>query len=190
MRRGHPVTTLVAILLVASSCGTLTVEGDKRLGDEVSAAGQGPKGTKLGFVDLRKVTFAWEEGKKAEKDFRRLAEEKQTELRPKEEELQRLKEEYEKQKYVLSADALKERRLEIMKRTRDLERDMREAEDELQIKQVQLLQPIQKQVIAVIERVGKEQGFTMIVDKTTQGLLYYSESQEITDLVIERLSQH
>ena len=154
-----------------------------------SALAQGANGHKIGFVDLRKVTFASEEGRKAEKDFRKLAEEKRAEIRPREEALQRLQDEYENQKYVLSQDALQERRLEIMKRTRDLERDMREAEDELQIKQVQLLQPIQKQVVSIVEQLGKEQGFTMIVDKTTQGLLYFNAGQDITDQVIERLNQ-
>lgn len=167
---------------------TLAILAIAAIGAPASAPAQESNGTKIGFVDLRKVTFASEGGKEAEKQFRKIAEDKRAEIRPKEEQLQRLQEEYENQKYVLSAEALQERRLEIMKRTRDLERDMREAEDELQIKQVQLLQPIQKKVIAVVEEVGKEQGLTMIVDKTTQGLLYFSESQDVTDLVIERLN--
>jgi outer membrane protein len=145
---------------------------------------------KIGFVDLRKAVFSSEEGREAQRQFSKLEEQKLDTLRPRREELQKLEEEYESQKYVLSAEALQERRLEIMKRRRDLERDLREAEDDLQIRQVQLLQPIQKKIAAVVGQVGKENGFTMIVDKSTNGLVYFEESLDVTDLVIQKLNEN
>jgi outer membrane protein len=144
---------------------------------------------KIGFVDLRKAVFASREGKAAQEQFGKLEEAKAAELRPRQEELRKLEEEYEKQKFVLSPEALQDRRFEIIKLRRDLERDLREAEDDLQIRQVQLLQPIQKKVAKVVEDVGKQNGFTMIVDKGTQGLLFWNESSDITDLVVQRLNQ-
>jgi outer membrane protein len=144
---------------------------------------------KIGFVDLRKAVFSSREGKAVQEQFSKIEEAKAAELRPRQEELRKLEEEYEKQKYVLSPEALQDRRFEIIKMRRDLERDLREAEDDLQIRQVQLLQPIQKKVAKVVEDVGKQNGFTMIVDKSAQGLLFFQESSDITELVVQRLNQ-
>jgi outer membrane protein len=144
---------------------------------------------KIGFVDVRKAVFSSREGKAAQEQFGKLEEAKAGELRPRQEELRKLEEEYEKQKYVLSPDALQDRKFEIIKQRRDLERDLRAAEDDLQIRQVQLLQPIQKKVAKVVEEVGKQNGFTMIVDKGTAGLLFWAESDDITEMVVQRLNQ-
>ncbi len=144
---------------------------------------------KFGFVDLRKAVFSSREGKAAQEQFAKLEEAKAAELRPRQEALRKLEEEYEKQKYVLSPEALQDRKFEIIKQRRDLERDLREAEDDLQIRQVQLLQPIQKKVAKVVEDVGKQNGFTMIVDKSTQGLLFFDEGSDVTELVVQRLNQ-
>ena len=144
---------------------------------------------KIGFVDLRKAVFSSKEGKLAQEKFAKIEEAKEGELKPRQEEVRKLEEEYEKQKYVLSPEALQDRRFEIIKMRRDLERDLHEAEDDLQIKQVQLLQPIQKKIEKVVEEVGKENGYTMIVDKSTQGLLYSLEGNDITELVIQKLNK-
>ncbi len=154
-----------------------------------AALAQVTNGSRVAFVDLRKAVFNSKEGRAAQEQFAKLEEAKFAELRPRRDQLRQLEEEYEKQKYVLSPEALQDRRLEIVQLRRGLERDLRAAEDDLQIRQVQLLQPIQKKIADVVQSVGKDRGFTMIVDRSTQGLLYYQESLDITDLVIEKLNQ-
>jgi outer membrane protein len=148
-----------------------------------------PAQVKVGFLDQRKAVFASREGKEAEKKFGEIVEARSGKLRPRQDELQRLKEEYEKQKYVLSEDALQERRIEVMKRQRELERDSKELEEDLQIEQVKLLQPLQKRLEDLITQIGKEQGLTLILDKNAAGLLYYDESLDVTDLLIEKLNK-
>jgi outer membrane protein len=143
---------------------------------------------RIAFVDLRKAVFASREGKAAQEEFSKLEAAKLEELRPMRDELERLQEELEKQKFLITEDALAERQLEIMKRRRDLERDIRAAEDELQLEQVRLLQPIQKKVAQVVEELGKEKGFTMIVDKNTRGLLFTDQSLEVTEMVVQKLN--
>jgi outer membrane protein len=147
------------------------------------------EGVRIAFVDLRKAVFSSRDGKAAQKEYARLEERKLEELRPLRDELQRLEEEVEKQKFLITEEALAERQLQIMKRRRDLERDIRAAEDELQLEQVRLLQPIQKTIGKVVEDLGKEKGFTMIVDKNTRGFVYTDGSLDVTEMVIERLNK-
>ena len=145
--------------------------------------------SKIGFVDQRKAVFSSKEGKEAEKRFSEIVEERSGRFRPLRDDLQRLQEEYEKQKYVLSEEALQERRIDIMRRQRDLERDSKELEEDLQIEQVKLLQPIQKRIQDVIAEIGREQGLTLIVDKSMAGLLYIDDSLNVTELLIQKLNQ-
>jgi outer membrane protein len=144
---------------------------------------------KIGFVDQRKAVFSSKEGKGAEKRFSEIVEERSSRFRPLRDDLQRLQEEYEKQKYVLSEEALQERRIDILRRQRDLERDSKELEEDLQIEQVKLLQPIQKRIQDVIAEIGREQELTLIVDKSMVGLLYIDDSLDVTELLIEKLNQ-
>jgi outer membrane protein len=152
------------------------------------SAGAEADGVRIAFVDLRKAVFNSREGKAAQQEFSRLEAAKLEELKPLRDELQRLEEELDKQKFLITEDALAERQLDIMKRRRDLERDIRSAEDELQLEQVRLLQPIQKKIAQVVEDLGKEKGFTMIVDKNTRGLLFSDKALEVTELVVQRLN--
>jgi len=153
-----------------------------------SAQAAEPARPRIGFVDQRKAVFSSKEGKDAEQRFTQIVEQRSGKLRPQREELQKLQEEYEKQKYVLSEEALQERRIDIMRRQRELERDSKELEEDLQIEQVKLLQPIQKQIEEAIQQIGKEQSLTLIIDKNMGGLLYYDESLDMTELLIQKLN--
>ena len=143
----------------------------------------------IAFVDIRKALFTSKEGRSAQKQFADLEEDKRAKLTPLRDEIARMGEEFERQKYVLSESALSEKRLDLMKRQRDMERDVRAAEDELELEQVRLLQPIQKKIVEVIQALGKEKGFSMILDRGAQGVVYHEESLDITDLVVKRLNE-
>ncbi len=155
----------------------------------VAAQAQAKDGAAIAFVDVRKAVFGSKEGRAAQQEFSRAEESKLEELRPLRDELGRLQEEFERQKFVLSEEALGARQLELMKKKRDLERDIREAEEDLQLEQIKLLQPIEKKLKDAVARVGKERGFSMIVDKSTAGILYYESSLDITDVVVKELNE-
>ena len=143
----------------------------------------------IAFVDVRKALFTSKEGRNAQQQFSELQESKRDTLVPLRDELTRLGEEFERQKYVLSESALSEKRLDLMKRQRDLERDMRSAEEDLELEQVRLLQPVEKQVIQAIQEIGKEKGFSVILDRGAPGVVYHRDSLDITDLVVKRLNE-
>ena len=48
---------------------------------------------------------------------------------------------------------------------------------------------MQKKLKDAVERVGKERGFAMIVDKSTAGILYHQSSLDITDVVVKELNK-
>ena len=144
---------------------------------------------KIAVLDGRRAVISCKKGQAAEKQLKTLMEKKKQMIEPLEMELKRREEEFESQRYVLSRSAAEDRQLDLVKQRRDLERNMREAQDELEIEQRKLMQPMLKKLDAVLTEIGKEQGFTVILEKSSPGVLYTAEALDITDMVIQKLDE-
>lgn len=59
------------------------------------------------------------------------------------------------------------------------------AEEELQTRQIEMLQPFQEKLLEAIKVVAKEQHYTYIFDKTS--VLYFTDSEDITSAVKKKL---
>lgn len=144
---------------------------------------------RIAVVNQQRALASSNEGRAAEKALKSLMQKKRTQLEPLEQELKRQQEEFESQKYVLSRSALEERKLDLLKRQRDLERSMREAEDDLEIENRRLMQPLVKRIEQALSEIGKEKDFTVILETKSTAVLYAEESIDITDLVIRKLNK-
>jgi outer membrane protein len=143
----------------------------------------------LGIVDTRRALVSCKAGKDAQKELNTLMEKKREQFGPKEEEVKKLEQEYETQKFVLSQDALEERRIEIARRKSQLERDLEQAREEMAIAERKAFQPLLAKVEGLLKEIGKEKGFNVILEKSSPGVLYYSDGLDITDVLIERLNK-
>lgn len=144
---------------------------------------------RLAIVDVTRALANSKEGKVAEKAITALMEKRRESLRPDEEELRRLSEEYQAQQFVLSKDALRERELDIVKRRNDLERNMAAAREDIEIEERKRMQPLLQRVQKVLKDLGREKGFTVILEKSSPGMLYFEDGLDITDLVTQRLDE-
>ena len=143
----------------------------------------------IAIVDTTRAAANSKEGKAAEQVLKDLRDRKREEFGPKDEKLKRLRDEYETQRFVLSKEALQERELELLKMQRGLERDLEEAQEEFEIEQRKLMQPILKSILRVVNEVARDKGYGVILEKTSRGLLFYSDQLDITDEVILRLNE-
>lgn len=147
------------------------------------------EGLKVGVVDQRRGILATDEGKQAQKELEKLAEQKKTQLKPQQDELQKKQEELEAQKFVLSEAALEERSMELQKQQRELDRDVQAARDDLQVQERKRLKPIIDRWSKAVEEFGKEKGFDVILDRSMPGILYHSAALDVTDLIIQRVNK-
>lgn len=141
------------------------------------------------FVDQQRAILGSTEGRAAEKAFNELATQKQAEIAPREEELRRLSSELEAQRYVLTPQAIEERRLELVKKSRDLERTKQEVTEQLQLEQRKTMAPLIKKLNEAVSAIGKEKKLSLILDRSSPGVLYLEDALDITELVIKRLNQ-
>ncbi len=144
---------------------------------------------KIAFVDARRVVAGSNQGKAAKQQLDQVSQKKREELRPREDELKRLTEEFESQRFVLSKEALQEREISLLKRRRDLERDFQSAQEALEIEQRRIMDPLLRDVRAAVQKVGEANGFTVILERGSPGVLYFENGLDITDLVIQSLNE-
>jgi len=144
---------------------------------------------KLAMVDRQKALISSDKGKEAEKTLSELQDKKKEELEPRSEKCKKIQEDAESQKFVMTDEAIQEKAMEFQRCSRDLERDVQAAKDELVVQQQKLLTPIAKKLEDVVNAIGKEKSFDLILDRSTPGVLYSPDALDVTDLVIKRLNE-
>ncbi len=147
---------------------------------------------KIGYIDSEKVFQEYKgmEGiskqfNQEQSDWQRTAEEM---LR----ELDNLKGELESQGLMLSEEALRKKEEEIRSKQRQYEDFIQQTwgpDGRAAQKNVELTKPIVDKINAVLEKVAKEDGFTMIFDIAEGSVVYAEEGLDLTDLVLEELNK-
>jgi outer membrane protein len=144
---------------------------------------------KIGFVDREKALFSTEQGKKARTELQAKVTAAKGQLQPMAEELQKLQAEIESKKFVLAQDALRDMQAKSLELQNRYESKGKELENQLKIDQARLVAPLEDKLKATIESVGKEQGYTIILERQVPGLIYYArEAHDITDAVVSRFN--
>lgn len=151
---------------------------------------RGEGGIKIGLIDLQRCVQESKEGLKAVELLKKKKEALQRQLDEKQRELVELRKELEKQAMMLSMDAQEDKRKTIERKTRELEYFYKDLNEEMMRAQENEKQRILKEIIGtIIEKMGSEGGFTLIMEKKAGGVLYCTDSVDITGEVIKAYDQ-
>jgi outer membrane protein len=153
------------------------------------AAGAQDEPIKIGVVDVDQALNATEEGKAAREEFSRKQREADAEVQPLADRFRELQEELKGKKYVLSDEALFGKQVELAELQNRIDNKIKELQGQLKIDQGRLEAPLRAKLLGIVEEIGKEQGFTMIVARDTPGVLYTREAIDITDQVVTRFDK-
>jgi outer membrane protein len=103
--------------------------------------------------------------------------------------MEALQKEIEAKKFVLSQDALRELQAKLLGLQNQYQNKGKELEGQLKIDQARLIGPLEEKLNTVIDALGKEQGYTMILERQVRQVILYSREQhDITDLVVSRFN--
>lgn len=139
---------------------------------------------KLGFVDLQKVLQTVDAGKKAKAQLEKEVTAKRTELEKKQKQLQSEAEQLEKRAAILNDAAKLEKQGELQKKFQEFQKTAMESQMALQQRERDLTNPILEQIRSVVEAVGKEKAFQLILEKNEGAVLYAANGADLTDEVI------
>jgi outer membrane protein len=144
----------------------------------------GQEKVKVGFIDMQRAINDSEAGKTAKKDLEGMIKERQGKIDGKIALRDKLLAEVEKQAVVLSEEARAQKEGELEKLVREIERMIADSNTELQQSQRELEVEIFKELQEIIDGVGKEGGYTIILPFDI--VLYSPAGNDITDLIIEK----
>jgi outer membrane protein len=144
---------------------------------------------KIGCIDFQKVLNESDAGKKAKADLEMLVKSKQTTIDEKGKTIEKMKADLEKQASVLSADAKKSKEEELEKLLREYQRLVQDSQTEVKKKELELTDAIIKDMRQIVDKMGEEGSYTLIMEKTGGMVLYATKDIDITAEVIKRYNQ-
>jgi outer membrane protein len=142
---------------------------------------------KFGSVDIQKLLNESDAGKKAKSDLESLIKSKQSAITDGEKNVEQLKADLEKQTSVLSADARKSKENELEKQIREYQRLVQDSQAEVKKKEADLTDSILKDVKELIDKIGEQEGYELIVEKSM--VIYASKNTDITDIVMKKYNE-
>jgi len=153
------------------------------LGSKAVFAADAPK---IGYVDLVKALNESEAGKKAKSDLEFLIKAKQGPIDDKGKAIEKGKADLDKQSTVLSQDARKAKEEEVEKLIREYQRLVADSQAEVKKKEGDLTGDIIKNIRAIIQKIGQDEGYTLILENAEGQILYATKETDLTDKVIKK----
>ncbi len=141
--------------------------------------------TKIGYVDLQKALNLSKAGAQAKGEISELVKKYEAEFKNMQNELLKKKGDLEKQAALLSDSAKAEKEHDYQKDVKELQRFQKDVKDELQQKDAEHTKRILNELFEVLQQLGKDDGYTMILEKSEGAVIYADESVNLTDKLIE-----
>ncbi len=147
------------------------------------------QGVRVGYVDLQRVLVRSAAGVAARDQLQKDMAALQKDLNAKAEEVEKLKDELDKKGALLSVTARKDKQDALERKLRDLQRLKDDSERELAKKEQELRNKFLTDIVGLVERVGKQRGYHIIVEKREAGVLYGNAESDLTDEIIKVFDQ-
>jgi len=147
---------------------------------------------KIGYVDSNEIMNNFEEVRQVQVDLEKEQKRLETEFNDLVYSLDSLKQDYERQRLLMSDTRRNEKETEIANKEKSIQKfqlDKFGPEGEIYRKQNQLLKPVLGKIDEAIQKVGSERGYDFILDAMSGALLYALDSHNLTEDVMEELSK-
>jgi len=144
---------------------------------------------KLGVFDLDHAVNSTDEGKAAREELERKMREADASLQPLRERFQELMKDIEAKKFVLSDEALFQKQLDVAELQNQMRNKQQEVKGQLEVDRERLVGPLRTKLAEIVEEVGRENGFSLILLRNSPGVWYSREALDVTDMIIEKFNE-
>ncbi len=148
-------------------------------------SGEGADDIKVGYVDLQVALNTSSAGKKAKDSFKAEVERMERRLEKRREKVEKLKEELEKKALLLRDDERIALQRDYRQELRDFERLYKDSQEELKIRDRELTARILVELRQVVNDLGEQGSYSVILEGNNTVVLYGSKSIDLTESVIE-----
>lgn len=141
---------------------------------------------KVATVDLQEAINQVKDGVAAKARLEGMFAEKQKAIAAMETRLQKMDDDYQKQAMVLSEAARQQKEQEIMQLQAQYQQLYMTSQQEMQQAYAEAMEGLIGKMREICEGLGKERGYTLVVDVTEGGIVYASDTIDITAEVVKR----
>lgn len=143
--------------------------------------------TKIGFADVEYIFSQMPESKQIETELQTLQAQLKKQYDGKVAEYQKKLQDYQAYGSTVPDAVRQNTERELQQLGQNIQKLEQDSQENLQRKQVQLMEPVQSKVNKAIQEVAKENGFTMILSGLVEVLLYADEQSDVSDLVLKKM---
>jgi outer membrane protein len=140
---------------------------------------------KVGVVDLQKFQKNSKAFQKASVGVKKKFDDMQQKLNDERNTVAKLDEELKKQSMMLSLDAQEDKKRELEKKQRQFKFMYDEFSQEMKDTEMEAIKRVMKELEKVVEKIGEKEGYTIILERRTLGLLYFNNTIDLTDRVTD-----
>lgn len=142
---------------------------------------------KIGVVDFQRAMREVEEGAAAQKALKKEFDEKQKQLDQKQTDLKALKDEIDQRGAMMKPEVKAQKVEELQRRLMETQQLYMQLQQELSKREADAAGEILKKMGVIVQTMGAEQNFTLIVDRTA--VLYTKEALDLTNELIRRYNE-
>jgi outer membrane protein len=144
---------------------------------------------KIGVVDFQKILENSSAGKYAQAEINKKGKQMESELAKKGAGIEERKKQIERESLVMSKEMREEKQREIRIQINDLKVMQKRYTREFKAFENRLVQRIRKDVLKIVDEIGKTEGYLMIVERKTGEVIYSPTSVDITDAFIQNYNK-
>lgn len=140
--------------------------------------------SKVGIVDVQKAIQATAAGKKAKELLDGEYGKRKKDLDKKKADIEKMGQDLEKKKTVLSEEVMAKRQMELQEEMMKFQKVVAENQLEIQKKEKELVEPILEKMRKVIEKVSADKGYSLVLERGAQNILFAQKDSDLTDAVV------
>lgn len=144
---------------------------------------------KIVVVDVARILAKSQAGVAAREQLEREKATMQKEIDTRRKELEGLKDELDKKGPLMTSDARSQKQDAFDRKRRDAARLVDDFQKELEKKEQGLLQKVLQDISGIIEKLGKDRKYYMIMEKRGAAVVFASPDSDITDDIIKAYDQ-
>lgn len=151
-----------------------------------AASSYGADVAKIGIVNFQRILETSSAGKKAMAEVNKRGKKIEADLKKKGEGIEAKKDKLEREALVMSKEMREEKEREIRININDFRSLQKKYVAEFKEHEERLVGRIQREVLQIITEMGKKEGFLLILEKREAGVMYFPNTIDITDRVIQK----
>jgi outer membrane protein len=144
-----------------------------------------PTSYKIGVVDIQKFQKKSKNFQGISAKLKKKFDSMQQKLDEERNALIKLEDDFKKQSMMLSLDAQEDKKRELEKKRRYYKYIFEDLSQEMKDTEAEATSDIGKELEKIVKRIAEKDGYNLILEKRTLGLIYYSDVIDITDRVVE-----